>query len=99
MTGMPDSATGRLRDALAHVPVAAYVGDPEALAPLDQLMCELVEELKAKGMAAEHVLLAVKGIAFEAGLGLTSASLLERLVTRCIEEYFKSPGDEGATVL
>jgi hypothetical protein len=40
-------------------------------------MCALVEELKGMGMAPEHVLLTVKGFAFEAGLGLASASLLD----------------------
>ena len=85
----PSSATDRLRDALSHLPVAAYIGDADVIEPLDQLMCDLVVELRDKGMSPEQVLLTVKGVAFEAGLGLTSASLLERIITRCIEQYFK----------
>jgi hypothetical protein len=84
----PTAAMEQLRDALAQLPGAAYAGDGDAVANVERLMCEVVDELKHRGMAPEHVLLAVKGVAFEAGLGLTSATLMERMVTRCIEQYF-----------
>jgi hypothetical protein len=45
--------------------------------------------MKATGMKPEHVILAVKGIGYEANLGLAAAPLIEQMVTWGIEQYFK----------
>ena len=83
-------AADTLRDALRSLPPGAYAINPASLEPLHRLVCNVVDELKADGMSPEHVMLAVKGVAYEAKLGLGSAPLIERLVKWCLDQYFKS---------
>jgi hypothetical protein len=59
------TATDALRSALADLPRAAYTADRAALGPIQQNVCNAVDELKATGMRPEHVLLVVKPIAVE----------------------------------
>lgn len=78
-----------LRTALSALPHAAYTAQREALGALHQKVCDVVDELKATGMEPEHVILAVKGIAFEAAMGPLAPALMEKMVTWCLEQYFK----------
>jgi hypothetical protein len=78
-----------LREALSNLPPSAYMADRHELGPLHQTVCDAVDELKAEGAAPEHVLLAIKGIAFEAMMGPLANVLMEKMVTWCLEQYFK----------
>jgi hypothetical protein len=85
-----------LRAALAALPAVDYTADRERLGPLHQKVCDVVDELKATGMNPEHVVLAVKGIAFEAMMGPLADVLIEKLVGWCLEQYFKDPARRSA---
>jgi hypothetical protein len=82
-------AVAVLRAALAHLPANTYGADEKTLAPLHEKVCGVVDAMKASGMMPEHVLLAVKGIAYEAHLGVASGALVERMVKWCLDQYFK----------
>ena len=57
---------------------------------LHEKVCAVVDEMRAEGMKPEHVVLAVKGIAFEARMGPGSWKLIETMVKWCLEQYFKN---------
>jgi len=78
-----------LRSALAALPHSAYSSTREALGSLHQKLCNVVDELKAEGMKPEHVILTVKGIAFEAMMGPLAPDFVEKMVKWCLEQYFK----------
>jgi hypothetical protein len=79
-----------LRAAIADLPPSAYLADrDEKLNSLRHQVSDLVDELKATGMAPEHVMLAVKGVAFDAVMGPFSTGLVEKMVRWSLEEYFK----------
>lgn len=82
-------AADTLRAALAAISPSAYTSKRDALGPLHQKVCDVVDELKAAGMAPEHVILAVKGIAFEATMGPLAGVLVDEMVKWCLEQYFK----------
>jgi hypothetical protein len=85
-----------LRAALANLPHSAYAAERAALGPLHQKVCDVVDELKATDMTPEHVILTVKGIAFEAMMGPLANLLVERMVKWCLEQYFKEqPSPRG----
>jgi len=88
---MPDleTASDILRAALADLPPSKYVADRPALDGLHQKRCDVASELKAIGMAPEHVILTVKGIAFEAMMGPLASLVVEKMVKWCLDEYFK----------
>jgi hypothetical protein len=79
-----------LRNALVDLPASSYSGDQKTLGPLHEKVCAVVDLLKAEGMAPEHVLLAVKGVAYEAQMDAASDILVERMVKWCIEQYFRT---------
>ena len=83
------SATDALRAALSEFRPNAYTIEPSMLAPLRPKVCAVVDELKAAGAAPEHVLLAVKGIAFGAMKGPYTTLVVDRMVKWCLEQYFK----------
>jgi len=78
-----------LRSALAALPHSTYTAGRDGLGPLHQKVCNVVDELKAEGMKPEHVMLTVKGIAFEAMMGPLAPDLVEKMVKWCLEQYFK----------
>jgi hypothetical protein len=82
-------ATDALRAALAAIPPIEYTSYRTTRGPTHQRVCDVVDELKATGMAPEHVILAVKGIAFEAMMGPLAGVLVDEMVTWCLEQYFK----------
>jgi len=79
-----------LRSALASLPPTAYGADQQSLGSLHERLCAVVDLLKAEGLPPERVLLAIKGIAYEAKMGASAAILVERMVTWCLEQYFKA---------
>jgi hypothetical protein len=82
------SSSDALRDALTNLPPSAYEPNAPSVGELHQKVCAVVDELRAAGMQPEHVILAVKGIAYEASLGPESWRLMETLVKWCIAQYF-----------
>ena len=84
------SSSDILRDALASLPPSTYDAAGASAGPLHEKVCAVVDELKAEGMKPEHVILAVKGIAYEAQMGPASWRLIETLVKWCLEQYFKA---------
>jgi len=87
---VPESVDA-LRAALAKLPNSAYTADRAALGPLHQRVCDVVDDLKADGMKPEHVVLTVKGIAFEAMMGPLAPDFVDKMVKWCLEQYFKEP--------
>jgi hypothetical protein len=88
-------AANSLRAALASIPSAEYTLHRTTRGAIHQKVCDVVDELKATGMAPEHVILAVKGIAFEAMMGPLAGVLVDEMVKWCLEQYFKrSPRTE-----
>jgi hypothetical protein len=83
------SSSDVLRDALASLAPSAYQAAGTVPGSLHEKVCAVVNDLKADGMKPEHVILAVKGIAFEAEMGPSSWRLVETLVKWCLEQYFK----------
>jgi len=78
-----------LRDALAGLPPSAYETTAATSGSLHKKVCAVVDEMKADGMKPEHVMLAVKGIAYEAQMGPASWRLIETMIKWCLEQYFK----------
>jgi hypothetical protein len=86
----PRKATDVLRSAIADLPRSSYSADGTALGSLHKKVCDAVDELKARGMVPEHVLLAVKAIAFDATAKEPTASvLIEKMVKWSLAQYFK----------
>jgi hypothetical protein len=92
-SGSPDAppdhhtaSSDALRAALATLSAQPYAIEP---ADLQQRMCNVVDALRARGMAPEHVIPTVKGIAYESHLPISSGALVEKLVKWCVEQYFK----------
>src|SRR5689334_18623889 len=88
-------AADALRAALAAIPPAEYTSHRTTRGPIHQKVCDVVDELKATGMAPEHVILAVKGIAFEAMMGPLAGILVDEMVKWCLEQYFKERTPSG----
>ena len=70
---------------------------------LREAACEYVRELRERDVSPESAVVAVKDILRRAIMGHTptqdsrraAESLVERVVTWCIEEYYRPPGDEA----
>ena len=84
------SPSADLRGALTALPRTALAADVRVLGNLQEKVCAVVDELKATGMSAEHTMLAIKGIAFDATLGPSGAKLVDQMVKWCLEHYFKN---------
>ena len=78
-----------LRVALANLPPSAYEAGAPTNNSLHKKVCAVVDDMKAEGMKAEHVMLAVKGIAYEARMGPASWRLIDTMTKWCLEQYFK----------
>ena len=78
-----------LRQALSDLPPSAYMADRPALDDLHQKLCAVVDDLKAAGLNPEHVMLAIKGVAFEAMMGPLAGVLVDKMIKWCLEQYFK----------
>jgi hypothetical protein len=88
---LPLSANELLRQALADLAPAQYEAAATGkVSSLHEKVCAVVDEMRAEGMKPEHVVLAVKGIAFEARMGPGSWKLIETMVKWCLEQYFKN---------
>ena len=85
------STADALRKALEDIPQVVLLADSKMLDPLHKKVCAVVDELRATGMAPEHVLLAVKGIAYEAKMGAVGEGLVETMVKWRVEQYFANP--------
>lgn len=85
---MKVSPTDALRSALSTLDVGTTLAHPEKLR---EQVCAVVEELKEAGMSPEHVVLAVKGIVYEANMRVVDTRLIDQIVTWCIDQYF-APG-------
>jgi hypothetical protein len=64
------------------------------LPPLEDAICEYTRQLRDTGLLPEKVVVAIKHVARTAGVadlpGGTAAPLMESIVTKCIQEYFRS---------
>ena len=83
------TASDALRGTLAILSANAYTASRTPLGPLHEKVCDVVDELKAAGMKPEAVILRIKGIASESPVGTLSTALVDKMVTWCLEEYFK----------
>lgn len=84
---MEQSPTDALRSTLGALDVTATLANPETLR---ERVCAVVEELKKTGMAPEHVILAIKGIVYEANMRVADTRLIDEMVKWCIKQYFAS---------
>ena len=83
------SSSGALHDALCKLSRSAYDATSPAMAPLRENVCAVVDDLKARGMKPEHVVLALKGIAENAGITAGRWRLLETMIRWSLEHYFR----------
>jgi hypothetical protein len=89
---MPEaSASDALREALIDLSPVLHTADIKLLAPLQKMVCGVVDELKPTGMPPERVLLAIKEIAQQAGVAPAGNRLVEQMVKWCLERYFAKP--------
>ena len=79
-----------LREALAGLPPVAYKRAAEGQGGVRDKVFAVVDEMKGAGVKPEHVILALKGIAFEAQMGPASPILIEAMVRWCLERYFST---------
>jgi hypothetical protein len=87
-------ASSALREALTGLRPVVYTVDPVMLEPLHEKVCGVVDELKEAGLTPEHVVLAIKRIADEAGLGVVGRRLIDQMIRWCLAHYFaESTGD------
>ena len=89
------SSSEILRDALANLPRSAQDATSPAFDALREKVCAVVDDLKAKGMQAEHVVLAIKRIAASAQMGPSGWQLSDAIVKWCLERYFKESADSS----
>ena len=100
MPGQPDADPSALRQALNTIKLPL---SSEARRSLRATVFDYVDALKAAGRPPEHVILAVKKLAFDAGYQTTSHivysekvygpdALIVELVSWCIERYFGERG-------
>ena len=89
MPDNPESPTTVLRMALSELSAKNFYYAPMRDGALHKKVCAVVDELKGTGMTPEQVLLAVKGIAAEANVGLKGVPLVATMVKWCLEQYFK----------
>lgn len=103
MPGQPDADPSALRQALDTIKLPL---SSEARGPLRETVFDYVDALKAAGRPPEHVILAVKKLAFDAGYQTTSHivysekvygpdALIVELVSWCIERYFGERGRQS----
>jgi len=89
-TSLRPSPDELLRQALADLAPSQYEAAAAGRGPLHEKVCAVVDEMRAEGMKPEHVVLAVKGIAFEARMGPGGWKLIDTMVKWCLEQYFKT---------
>jgi hypothetical protein len=65
---------------------------------LHALVRAAVDELKAASVFPERVIVVVKSLADEAGIGFVGQGLVDHMTAWCIERYFES-ADRAATVV
>lgn len=83
------SPTDILRAALAALPPwSAVSGNSVLVEPLRAKVCAVVDELKARGTAPEHVVLTVKAIAQDVRPKAADELLVGDLVKWCLNRYF-----------
>ena len=82
-----ESPTDALRSALRTLDIPATLARPDALR---EQVCAVVNELKQTGMSPEHVVLALKGLVYEANKRVADVGLIDQVVQWCIEQYFTS---------
>ena len=86
----PDSSASTLVAALQ----SAAAGVEDSRARLEETVCAYVAHLKADGMFAEQALIRVKKAIEQAGLrrdGSNVDLIIDRVITLCIEEFYKTP--------
>jgi hypothetical protein len=79
-----------LRLSLAQLPPSEYPGSRSGVGPLRGQVFDVADDLKAAGLRAEHVLLAVKTIALDSMMDPLGTLLIDQIVTWSIERYFES---------
>jgi hypothetical protein len=82
-----ETATDALRSALRTLNVGATFRNPE---PLRDLVCAVVTQLKSEGVPPEHVVRAIKDIAYEANMQVVETGLLDQMIKWCIDAYFEA---------
>lgn len=98
----PDPSALRLALQAIKLPLSTEIREP-----LRAKVCEYVDALKAAGRPPEHVILAVKKLAFDAGYQTTSHivysekvygpdALIVELVGWCIERYYGTRAPSGS---
>ena len=89
-------AESAVRTSLATISAASGIASADDKAILKDSVCAAVDELKAQGWPIENIIIWVKEIAAEAGLGShrfrprQPDSIIEEVVKWCIERYYES---------
>jgi hypothetical protein len=90
---LEESPTDALRSALRNLDVIATLARPDAFR---EQVCAAVDHLKKSGLSPEHVVLAIKGIVYEANMRVADVGLIDQMVQWCIERYFAPDQDRQA---
>lgn len=83
------SPSDLLLNALKELPPAEYLHALKHPDPLHELVCALVHDMKGDGMLPEQVIIAIRRLVDEARLPYAASYLVDRLMTVCIEQYFR----------
>jgi hypothetical protein len=82
------TAISDLRDALVAISGrASALGEQEA-AQLQERVCAAVDELKANGAPAERVVVVIRALAREAGIGPVGHPLVELIIGWCVDRNY-----------
>lgn len=87
------TALGALRAAFEILAPKAATLSPADLTMLQGRVFAAVDEFRASGVLLERVIVAIQGLAADAGIQLTGLPLRQRLETWCIERYSVAPPD------
>jgi hypothetical protein len=93
-----DPALEALRAALITIAPYAPRLTRQETAMLEAHVRAAVDELKAASVFPERVIVAVKSLAADAGIGFMAQGLVDHMTAWCIERYFES-ADRAATVV
>jgi hypothetical protein len=67
--------------------------EPSESEVLEARVCAVVDEMKAAGQPPERIILAIKRVGQEAGLGGFDDRLAQRLIRWCLERYYGPAGE------
>ena len=90
MQNIPSSepALDVLRETFVSLGDHAYLASDDELSRVRAHVCAVVRDLKAAGELPEAIIITIRRMALEAGIGASADRLLGSVVTWCLHEYF-----------